>query len=287
MHSFSFERDRQTIHCETNGELQYARNLIFLHGLASNATRWRELMRTTELKHDTNLLAMNLRGHGHSLCFRKFTRQHWCDDIHALTKHLKGPSILVGHSMGAQIALDYASQHQSNLAGMVLIDPVFPQALSGLLAKVAHLRWIVFVTANVVRFFHRLGLHKQTYPYRDLEQLDIDTRALLDANPEKSIADLYMNPFADLKYIPLANYLQDLFEVTRKLPALSLISAPVLVLLSSGASTSHVDKNKIILNQLPDLEVKTIHADHWLLTEKPDEARLVIENWCQKKLSTK
>jgi len=287
MPDFTFKRGTQTIHSETSGNADHTNNLIFLHGLASNATRWREFMKTTELRHDTNLLAMNLRGHGHSSSLRSFQRQHWCDDLQALHNRLKGPTVVVGHSMGAQVALDYASQYPQGLTGLILIDPVFPQALSGLLAKVARLRWLVFIAAGLIRFFYRFGLHKRNYPYRDLSKLDQDTRAFLAANPDKNIADLYMNPFADLKYIPLANYLQDLFEVTRRLPQLSSIKTPVLVLLSSGASTSRVEKNKMLLNQLPDLEIETIHADHWLLTEKPDEARLVIERWCREKFAQK
>ena len=287
MLGFSFERDKQTIHCETSGNNDHASNIIYLHGLASNATRWRELMTNTVLKLDTNLLAMNLRGHGHSSSFRSFQRQHWCDDVRALCKHLNGPTILVGHSMGAQVALDYAHQHPQDLTGIVLIDPVFPQALSGLLAKVARFRWLILAVASLIRFFYRFGFHKRNYPYRDLQKLDEDTRAFLAANPDKNIADLYMNPFSDLKFIPLANYLQDLFEVTRKLPKLSSIKTPVLVLLSSGASTSHVEKNKTILKQLSNLEIETIHADHWLLTEKPDEARRVIEQWCEKTFAFK
>jgi len=281
--SFSFNRDNLAIHCETNDDRGHERNLIFLHGLASNATRWREFISSTELSKDTYLMAMNLRGHGKSTSLKYFNRQQWCDDIQALTTQLKGPTILAGHSMGAQIALDYAYQHPQDLTAIVLIDPVFPQALSGLLASVSRFRWLVQFAASLIRTLYRTGLHKRSYPYRDLQKLDQETRAYLTANPDKNIADLYMNPFSDLKFIPIANYLQDLVEVTRKLPDLRLIETPTLVLLSSGASTSHVETNQKILKQLPNLEVKTIHADHWLLTEKPDEARMIIENWCQKK----
>jgi len=285
MHSYRFKQDRQTIHCETNGDIGRANNVIFLHGLASNASRWRELMNTTSLNKDTDLLAMDLRGHGYSSSFKHFSRQHWCDDVYALRTQLKGATILAGHSMGAQVALDYAYQHPRDLSGMVLIDPIFPQALSGLLAKVARYRWFIHLAAKTIRIFYRFGLHKRNYPYRDLQKLDQDTRAFLSAHPDKNIADLYMDPFSDLKFIPLANFLQDLYEVTRKLPDLNSIKTPTLVLLSSGASTSHVETNKQILNQLPNLEIETIQADHWLLTEKPDDARIVIENWCQKMFS--
>lgn len=94
-----------------------------------------------------------------------------------------------------------------------------------------------------------------------------------------------MNPFEDLKYLPLANFLQDVIEVVRPLGALEKITCPVLVLLSKGATMSDVDKNSRIIHQMPNSQIEYIEADHWLLTEKPDEARQAIEGWCDSLLS--
>jgi pimeloyl-ACP methyl ester carboxylesterase len=45
-------------------------------------------------------------------------------DLHALiATSLKAPVILVGHSLGANIAQVYAAEHASDLAGVVLLDP--------------------------------------------------------------------------------------------------------------------------------------------------------------------
>lgn len=284
METYQFENHGIQIHCESVGLASSDTAIIFLHGLASNATRWHELMSNLDLNKKSYLLAMDLRGHGQSMTYRRFTRHDWCNDVQTLVNKLNRATILVGHSMGAQIALDYAAHNQTHLHGLLLIDPVFPQALTGILKKVARLRWLLAGTTFMIRAFHRLGIGKRQYPYRDLHKLDQQTRHFLSENPDKDIADLYMDPFADLEYMPLVNYLQDQFEVTRKLPSLDKISVPVMVLLSSGASTSNVDTNREILSSLPDLEIKTIHADHWLLTEKPDEAREVIEAWCKQKL---
>jgi pimeloyl-ACP methyl ester carboxylesterase len=284
MNDFRFQNNNQTLHCRTTGPATSFTSILFLHGLASNATRWHELMTNLGIRDKSYLLAMDLRGHGLSMTYHRYQRQDWCNDVHKLIEQLKRPTILVGHSMGAQIALDYASQQHEYLRGLILIDPVFPQALTGILKKVSRLRWLVFGISAILRTLNQLGLHKRYYPYRDLYKLDQETRTFLKNNPDKDIADLYMNPFTDLEYIPLTNYLQDLFEVTRKLPALDTIQAPVLVLLSSGASTSNIDINKKLLSKIPDLEIQTIHADHWLLTERPDEARDVIERWSRQKL---
>lgn len=284
MDSYQFENNGQHIHCETAGLATSETSIIFLHGLASNATRWRELISNFSLKDKSYLLAVNLRGHGHSMSYQHYRRSDWCDDVRTLVEKLDKPTILVGHSMGAQIALDYATQNPSQLRGLLLIDPVFRQALTGVLRKVAHFRWLFNVVAFTLGAFNRMGIHKRRYPYRDLQKLDQQTRTFLVENPDKDIAELYMDPFVDLEFMPVANYLKDLVEVSRKLPPLEHIDVPVLVLLSSGASTSNIEINREILSEIPNLEIKTIHADHWLLTEKPDEARTIIEAWCKQKL---
>lgn len=258
--------------------------LVCLHGLASNASRWYEYLHYSQLRAHCHLAAMDLRGHGRSLTYQHYTRADWCSDLGQLLNRFEVPGFLIGHSMGAQIALDYASRGSSRLAGMILIDPVFPQALTGTLRKVARFRVLVRITTAVMRLMYKLGWRKREYVYRDLHQLDLDTRIFLAANPDKGIADLYMDPFADLKFLPLLNYFQDLYEVTRPLPMISEIRTPVLVLLSSGASTSQVDTNRKILSELPNCEIRTIDADHWLLTERPVQAREVIDAWVQTRL---
>jgi esterase len=258
--------------------------LMCLHGLASNATRWYEYLHNSQLRDHCHLAAMDLRGHGRALTFTAYTRADWCSDLGQVLQQFSLPGFLIGHSMGAQVALDFANQYASSLAGLILIDPVFPQALSGTLRKVARFRIPLRAVIAILRFLSKLGLHKRSYAYRDLHQLDLDTRAFLSANPDKGIADLYMNPFVDLEFIPLQNYLQDLYEVTRPLLPLAGIHTPILVLLSSGASTSHVDTNREILSALPNCEIRSLNADHWLLTEQPQQAREVIDEWIQSRL---
>jgi pimeloyl-ACP methyl ester carboxylesterase len=282
----SVQRDNVKIGFNYTGHADAQHALIMLHGLASNASRWCEYMQHSKLNSTFHLIAMDLRGHGRSLTFKPFQRNDWVKDVRFLIDKHEHAVILAGHSMGAQIALDYASQYSADennkLAGLVLIDPIFPQALDGTLRRVSHIRPLIKWTSIILRAFYTIGLRQRHYSYRDLYALDQETREFLRTNPHKSIADLYINPFADLPYIPLANYLQDLYEVTRPLKPLQNVQVPVLVLLSEGASTSKVEQNKQILKDIPDLEIKTIDADHWLLTEKPREAREAIDLWCMK-----
>jgi pimeloyl-ACP methyl ester carboxylesterase len=289
MQTHSFIRDDCTLVYDQLAASDTRHTLVLLHGLASNASRWHEFMHDTSLSSRFDLLAMDLRGHGRSLVFDAYTRQDWIEDVHALLGKAQKPGILIGHSMGAQIALDYAAQDVSRetsmLEGLILIDPIFPKALHGVLKRVARWRPLIRAACWLLRVGYAMGLHRRHYPQRDLHQLDQQTRKFLAANPHKSIADLYMDPLADLPYIPLANYLQDLYEVTRPLLPLANIRVPVLVLLSAGASTSSTEINQNLLSALGDLEINIIDADHWLLTERPREAREAIERWCERKIA--
>jgi esterase len=258
--------------------------VVCLHGVASNATRFYEWMSHSALRGRCALLALDQRGHGRSLTYRAFQRADWCADLAAIFAQEKVHGVIVGHSMGAQVALDYASGIKHGARGLILIDPVFPQALSGVLKTVARWRRPLRLGIGLLRFFNRLGLHRRHYQYRSLSQLDVATRAYLAANPHKDIASLYMDPFADLEFMPLVNYLQDLYEVTRPLADLAAIAIPVLVLLSKGASTSDVAHNQRILAVIRHCEIQVIDADHWLLTEQPEAARVAIDAWVTRTL---
>ena len=164
--------------------------------------------------------------------------------------------------------------------GLIHIDPVFPQALQGTLAKLRRYRFPVLALSMFILVLNKLGIHRRGLEYRDLHALDVRTRKILASSDGADIADLYMSPLADLKYIPWTIYLQELARVVGELPEPESIVTPVRVLLSSGATTSALDKVREQLARFPDLRLNEIDADHWLLTEKPDEGRQAIEQFC-------
>ncbi|MFQ5760205.1 MAG: alpha/beta hydrolase, partial [Acidiferrobacterales bacterium] len=51
--------------------------IVLIHGVASNLTRWSEFLEHTSLKTDWDILRLDLRGHGTSMCRGKLTRALW------------------------------------------------------------------------------------------------------------------------------------------------------------------------------------------------------------------
>ncbi|VAW96446.1 hypothetical protein MNBD_GAMMA22-1733 [hydrothermal vent metagenome] len=254
--------------------------LLLLHGLASNMTRWSEFVANTTLVDELDVLRMDLRGHGKSMNYGRISIQHWCDDIlQVLNTENYNSFIIVGHSLGAQIAMQFAFKYPKLSKALVLIDPVYPDALKGTLGIIRRFRYVLLTFIYVLLLFSKFSMTKKPLPYRDLHQLDIKTRETLN-NKDADIAKLYMNPFKDLIYIPLINYCQDMFEVTRKIPDLKQIKSAVFCLLSKGATVSDIEQTKSYVNQFPNNKIQIIDANHWLLTEKPIESKIAIETFC-------
>ena len=111
--------------------------------------------------------------------------------------------------------------------------------------------------------------------------LDQRTRATLQSTPGLTISDLYTNPLADLTYIPLANYLQDVLAVVQPVPELETIDQPVLALMSRGSSLSDRHRNEAQVRRMPNASIKIVDCDHWPLTEQPEIVRELIDAWCE------
>jgi esterase len=260
--------------------------LVMIHGAASNLTRWSEFISHSSLKDSWNLLRMDLRGHGSSMSRRGIRIESWCEDLRAILDSEEFDRIvIIGHSLGAHVALYFRDTFPERVRAMILIDPVIPQNLSGKLRLARNLRWFLQLIVYGLRLLNALGLRRRSFPPRDLRELDERTRKVLAGDPGADIADLYTKPSIDMAYLPVANYIQDMIEVTRKLPPLEQIDIPVLVLLSAGATVSDPERNLAVIRRIPAVEIQSIDANHWLMTERPEEARKAIDGWCLKQES--
>ncbi len=262
------------------------RIVVLLHGLASNLTRWSEFVEHTALADRWDVVRVDLRGHGDSATRGPIGLELWCDDLAALLDAERHPcAVLVGHSLGAQVALHFAVRHATRAAGLALIDPVFREALRGKWRLLAAARPALQAAAAVVRAANALGLRRATIERLDLRALDeIARRALGSKQAEAEFIRRYSSMRADLRSFRTAHYLQELVEMFRPVP-LDAIAAPALVLLSAGGTFAYPDAMQRCLQRLPRAEVRRIDCHHWPLTERPVEVRQAIEEWCARLLA--
>jgi pimeloyl-ACP methyl ester carboxylesterase len=251
--------------------------------LASNASRFEEFAEACRLAGRHALIRADLRGHGEAITRRRVDLETWSDDLAAVLQAEGGePAVVVGHSLGAQVALHLAAHRPDLVRALVLIDPVFREALHGRGARVARAAPLLAAAAAVVRAGNALGLHRRALPPLDLRALDRAARvALASPETEQAFIAQYSSTRADLRHVPLAVYLQDMVEMFRPAPRPGQLGVPVLALLSSGATFADALAMRAALAG-PQVEVQTVDCHHWPLTERPDEIRQAIEAWCER-----
>ncbi|MBN9203654.1 alpha/beta fold hydrolase [Methylibium petroleiphilum] len=257
--------------------------LVLLHGLASNLSRWSEFVEHSALRGQHALIRLDLRGHGGSVSRGAIGLEVWADDIAAvLDAQGHERAILVGHSLGAQLALHFARRQPQRAAGLVLIDPVFREALHGRWRLLAACAPLLHGAARAVRTLNTLGLRRRRVEPVDLRELDVLARqALASPAAEAAFVRRYSSARADLRHTRSATYLQDLAEMFRAPPDPATLRLPVLALLSGGATFADAAAMREMLARLPDMTLATIACHHWPLTERPAEVRAAIERWCE------
>lgn len=254
--------------------------LMLIHGAASNMTRWSEFAEQTSLITSHDILRLDLRGHGQSLNRGPIGLEVWCDDIAAILRREGYPrAILVGHCLGANVALLFAARYPQQTAGLVLVEPMLRDALTGVLRRLRSLVVPLYMVIALIRVLNRLGIYRRHLETLDLRVLDAEYRARL-AQPGggEALVRRYASPWQDLKTMPSANFLQDLLEVIRPLP-LAGIAAPFLALLSTGRTFVDPVATGAVLARLPRGEIHTLEAKHWIPTEQPLAMRGMIEAW--------
>src|SRR5207237_10278833 len=96
--------------------------VLFLHSFAGDSSHWASQL--DHLRHHRRALAMDLRGHGKSARPRNmdYSMAGFVRDVETVADKLKlARFVIVGHSLGAQIANAYAGAHPDRVAGVVLV----------------------------------------------------------------------------------------------------------------------------------------------------------------------
>ncbi len=259
--------------------------LVLLHGAASNHTRWSEFCGTTALSGHWTLLRPDLRGQGASLYRGRIAMDEWCADLAALLDaESLSRAVIAGQCLGANLARRFATRFPDRTAGLVLIEPMLPEALAGKMRALRLLRPALFVLAALTRSGNALGLRRRRLEPHDLEQLDRETRAALARGPEgEARLAKYASPLLDLRATATGAYLQALLAVTEKLPAPDALAVPVLALLSERSSFTDPAATRAFLDRLPDREIVAVPARHWIPAEQPQAMRAAIEDWLRRR----
>ncbi|WP_330455517.1 alpha/beta hydrolase [Streptomyces sp. NBC_00820] len=123
MQHFTVHHDGVTIPVSRGGR---GRPLVLCPGLNSTQADLHEL--TELLRRDHDVVTFDLRGHGLAPAAGRYSFDAYLSDLIAVLTELDLPSapVLVGYSLGADLAVHYAAEHPDTVAELVLIDGANP-----------------------------------------------------------------------------------------------------------------------------------------------------------------
>ncbi len=99
--------------------------IVFLHGLFGYGRNWQRIARAFS---EHPVILPDLRNHGKSFHHEDFSLSAMAQDIEDMRIKLKGKTfILIGHSLGGKVAMQYALDYGQHLEKLIVLD-IAPKA---------------------------------------------------------------------------------------------------------------------------------------------------------------
>jgi pimeloyl-ACP methyl ester carboxylesterase len=242
--------------------------LVLLHGLATDRHIWRQVV--PELARRRRVIHLDLPGFGESAPVGEaFELDQVADRVaRGLTAHrVRAPFDLVGHSLGAGVALTMAARRPRSISRLVLVAP------AGMTTLPAPVAAVIAASADAV-----LAARRLMAPLAEIGW----ARQLLLAG---TVADASRVPASLAQQMVRASG-----SATRTAPALvtittsdlrpllSLTPAPLGVIWGSADVTMPASLVSVVTQERPDAQVEILEgAGHVPMVECPDEFTAALE----------
>jgi len=249
-----FDVESSKIACWVNGDNfgAHEQSLIFIHGSGGDYSAWSH--QYAGLHKQYNLAAVDLPGHGNSEGSGKSDIESYCLWVKKLLDILPLQNvILVGHSLGAAISLQFALNYPQKIQGIVTVG-------GGLKMP---------VNPAIFEFL-------KTNPVESIEL--VCKFSVAKANREKFMAPL-MKSLADTRIDVLQGDLSacDKFDVS---PEISKLSLKALAICGAEDKMTPPDFSRQIAESISGAKLCLIEgAGHMVMMERPDEFNEALNNF--------
>jgi 3-oxoadipate enol-lactonase len=170
------------LYYKINGFLPQRPTFVFVHGLTGSSSAWIPYEQEFEKKY--NILSFDLRGHGKSFKpekYEDYAIEKFSDDLFGLLQELSVKDfLLISHSFGTLVALEFLSAHPGLASGAVFLSPSFSFHQKGITKFV---KPIAELAAHCAAYFIYSGRPKGHLDYRKYFNTG-------DWNARRIIADL-------------------------------------------------------------------------------------------------
>lgn len=267
-----------------DGELAYVKEgtgkkvLIFVHGLSSNADAW--YRNIEELKKDYTCYAIDLPGYGKS--YKKsenYTPTYFAEVIKEFSEKMKLKKFtLIGHSMGGQASLKFASLYPEKIKSLILVAPAgieeFTESESNTMLLVTTKQGIMNTSDEQIDKNYQINFYKMP---KEAAPMIADRKAIKNSSDFEAHADAIVGSVKGM--------LND--KVIADLPK---IKKPVLLLFGKNdylipnryfhpAMTIDDVAEKAKKSLCKSNVVMVDKAGHFLMFEKPSEVNSAIKTF--------
>lgn len=115
------------IYYRTNDWKPDRTTIVFVHGVCGSSSAFWEFEKKLGEKY--NILAYDLRGHGLSKRYREYSDykiENFSKDLLELVNYLNIKKfVIISHSFGTFVSLDFIAKHQDRLLGIIFLSPHF------------------------------------------------------------------------------------------------------------------------------------------------------------------
>lgn len=227
--------------------------VLFTHSFAGDVSHWNATLE--HLKRSRRVVALDFSGHGRSPgAVGVYSIAEFAKDIGAVADAQQMESfVLVGHSMGAAVAAEYAGSHPQRVKALVLVDP--PPAPGA-------------IPADQVQQLHAAVARD---PFSVVEQF-WNQQMLIDTRPE-----VKQKLLAGLRALTrrAASELTDASLDYDARPALLRYPGPKFAIV-----TARNDAPLSLHNAVPGFRHTVIRGTgHWIQLDKPDEFNKTLDGF--------
>lgn len=266
--------DGGSIHAIERGR---GRPLVLIHGITLQAAVWSPQLH--QLADRYRVIAFDVRGHGRSKAGSDgFGRAAAARDVAAVLEHfdLRG-AVVVGHSMGGMILMEFAGDHPDVLAervaGLVFMDTAAFQTVPPLVQPIAK--------ALGKRMLSRLESGRRVPEWKtgDDDLSWFTTRLAFGAEPPAKAVDQVRRFLVEVPQSTSLPSGVDLLDHDAR-EALAATHTPSLVLVGSRDLLTPVFAAKRIAEFLPDARFEVLaRAGHQLMQERPFEVAELLDDF--------
>jgi pimeloyl-ACP methyl ester carboxylesterase len=249
--------------------------LVILHGLYGCSDNWLTIAKQFAQNH--NVIIPDLRNHGNSPHSDIFDISSMAEDISELVDDLKLDNfVLMGHSLGGKVALDFATQHSDKLQKLIIVD-IAPRTYgSEHFEENENHRQIINILKNIdlSMFANRSEALSELVKLKDGERFKNLMMKNLKSDKNGKL-EWKINISA------IADNLQDLLNVFNA--DLTKIKCPTLFV--KGDNSSYLLKSDFeeIRIKIANSSLAVIpNSSHWVHVDNPDNFLAIVNNFISK-----